>query len=98
MNANDSNANGHIRLLCVDDNVEVLGAMGLLFDGSNGINSAGFSGPSRKARIMSFTSAACSLGYYAFVTVDTWIFQRYASQELERRMLVERTAPSVAST
>ncbi len=27
----------HIRLLCVDDNVEVLGAMGLLFDGSNGI-------------------------------------------------------------
>ena len=37
MNANESNANGHIRLLCVDDNVEVLGAMGLLFDGSNGI-------------------------------------------------------------
>ena len=41
MNANDSNANGDIRLLCVDDNVEVLGAMGLLFDGSNGIKVVG---------------------------------------------------------
>jgi DNA-binding NarL/FixJ family response regulator len=29
--------NGSIRLLCVDDNAEVLGAMGLLFDGSGGI-------------------------------------------------------------
>jgi DNA-binding NarL/FixJ family response regulator len=26
-----------IRLICVDDNAEVLGAMGLLFDGSDGI-------------------------------------------------------------
>lgn len=37
MKPTDSNPSGHIRLLCVDDNVEVLGAMGLLFDGSNGI-------------------------------------------------------------
>jgi DNA-binding NarL/FixJ family response regulator len=29
--------NGGIRLLCVDDNAEVLGAMGLLFNGSDGI-------------------------------------------------------------
>ncbi len=28
-----------IRLLCVDDNAEILGAMSLLFDGSNGIES-----------------------------------------------------------
>lgn len=31
------NPNEQIRLLCVDDNVEVLGAMQLLFDGANGI-------------------------------------------------------------
>jgi DNA-binding NarL/FixJ family response regulator len=36
MNTN-AEKNGSIRLLCVDDNAEVLGAMGLLFDGSNGI-------------------------------------------------------------
>ena len=28
-----------IRLMCVDDNAEILGAMSLLFDGSNGIES-----------------------------------------------------------
>lgn len=28
-----------IRLVCVDDNAEILGAMSLLFDGSNGIES-----------------------------------------------------------
>jgi DNA-binding NarL/FixJ family response regulator len=34
---NPSGKNGSIRLICVDDNAEVLGAMGLLFDGSDGI-------------------------------------------------------------
>lgn len=38
MKTNDGNSDERIRLLCVDDNVEVLGAMGLLFDGSNGIH------------------------------------------------------------
>lgn len=37
MKATNGDNNERIRLLCVDDNVEVLGAMGLLFDGTNGI-------------------------------------------------------------
>jgi DNA-binding NarL/FixJ family response regulator len=37
MKPDDASANQKIRLVCVDDNAEVLGAMTLLFDGSNGI-------------------------------------------------------------
>jgi DNA-binding NarL/FixJ family response regulator len=33
------NTKEKIRLVCVDDNAEILGAMSLLFDGSNGIES-----------------------------------------------------------
>ena len=38
---NNTDKNGSIRLLCVDDNAEVLGAMGLLFDGVDGIKTVG---------------------------------------------------------
>src|SRR5262249_12907943 len=38
---NPTEKDASIRLICVDDNAEVLGAMGLLFDGSDGIQAVG---------------------------------------------------------
>jgi len=45
-----------------------------------------------------FAGAALALGYCGFVLVDAWIFQKRASQELERRLHDERTARGASRT